>query len=392
MKISVVGVGYVGLSLATLLSRNHEVVAIDIVQAKVDLINNRIPPIVDSDIEYFFNNHKLNLQATTSLEQAFDSEFIIIATPTNYNEKNNQFDTSSVTDVLSKLHNICPNSTFVIKSTVPIGFTSEYCLKNNMDNVLFSPEFLREGKALYDNLHPSRIIVGTISAAQYESALKFVNLLKSASLEKETPFLIIRSTEAESVKLFSNTYLAMRVAFFNELDSFAITKNLSTANIIKGICLDQRIGNYYNNPSFGYGGYCLPKDTKQLLSEYNNTPNDLIRSIVTSNNVRKRFMVDYVKSKVNKTQTIGIYKLAMKYGSDNFRQSAIIDIIDQLLDEGYSLVIYEPLLTNNIFNCPLLGDFSQFISSSDIILTNRMTPELKPFNSKIICRDIFNRD
>ena len=345
MKIAVAGTGYVGLSLATLLSQHNEVVALDILEEKINMINNRISPIRDEYIEKYFKEKNLNLKATLDYKEAFrNADFVIVSTPTNYDEKTKFFDTSSVEDVIKKVINMNDkNITIVIKSTVPVGFI-EYIRKTyNISNIFFSPEFLREGKALYDNLYPSRIIIGENS----EKAKIFANLLKTASLEKNVPILFMNSTEAEAVKLFANTYLALRVSYFNELDTYAELKGLNTKDIIEGVCLDSRIGNQYNNPSFGYGGYCLPKDTKQLKESYNGVPEKLITAIVDSNNTRKEHIVSQIIAKNPKT--VGIFRLTMKSNSDNFRNSAIQDIIQKIKEQGIKIIIYEPSINENYF-------------------------------------------
>lgn len=390
MKIAIAGTGYVGLSLATLLAQSHEVVALDIIPEKVAQINQHQSPIADKDIQHFFATKSLNLRATLDYKDAFlGADFVIISTPTNYDEAQNFFDTSSVEEIIEKVQTLdTPEKpTIVIKSTVPVGFTETMRQKFHTKNIFFSPEFLREGKALYDNLHPSRIIVGSKS----EKAKLFAKLLKSASAEPATPVLFMDSTEAEAVKLFANTYLALRVAYFNELDTYAQSKNLNTKDIISGVCLDPRIGAHYNNPSFGYGGYCLPKDTKQLLANYKHVPQNLIEAIVKSNETRKDFIVQEIL-KQNPT-TIGIYRLTMKTGSDNFRSSAIQDIITKLKSAGKSVIIYEPTLKALKFNdCPVENNLQTFKSTSSIILANRLETELTDVASKIYTRDLFARD
>jgi len=389
MKIAVAGTGYVGLSLATLLSQHNEVVALDILEEKINMINNRISPIRDEYIEKYFKEKNLNLKATLDYKEAFrNADFVIVSTPTNYDEKTKFFDTSSVEDVIKKVINMNDkNITIVIKSTVPVGFI-EYIRKTyNISNIFFSPEFLREGKALYDNLYPSRIIIGENS----EKAKIFANLLKTASLEKNVPILFMNSTEAEAVKLFANTYLALRVSYFNELDTYAELKGLNTKDIIEGVCLDSRIGNHYNNPSFGYGGYCLPKDTKQLKESYNGVPEKLITAIVDSNNTRKEHIVSQIIAKNPKT--VGIFRLTMKSNSDNFRNSAIQDIIQKIKEQGINIIIYEPSINENYFlENKVVNNLNEFKRISDIIITNRYDNILSDVNDKIYTRDIYNRD
>lgn len=389
MKIAVAGTGYVGLSLATLLSQHNEVVALDILEEKINMINNRISPIRDEYIEKYFKEKNLNLKATLDYKEAFrNADFVIVSTPTNYDEKTKFFDTSSVEDVIKKVINMNDkNITIVIKSTVPVGFI-EYIRKTyNISNIFFSPEFLREGKALYDNLYPSRIIIGENS----EKAKIFANLLKTASLKKNVPILFMNSTEAEAVKLFANTYLALRVSYFNELDTYAELKGLNTKDIIEGVCLDSRIGNHYNNPSFGYGGYCLPKDTKQLKESYNGVPEKLITAIVDSNNTRKEHIVSQIIAKNPKT--VGIFRLTMKSNSDNFRNSAIQDIIQKIKEQGIKIIIYEPSINENYFlENKVVNNLNEFKRISDIIITNRYDNILSDVNDKIYTRDIYNRD
>lgn len=389
MKIAVAGTGYVGLSLATLLSQHNEVVALDILEEKINMINNRISPIRDEYIEKYFKEKNLNLKATLDYKEAFRNvDFVIVSTPTNYDEKTKFFDTSSVEDVIKKVINMNDkNITIVIKSTVPVGFI-EYIRKTyNISNIFFSPEFLREGKALYDNLYPSRIIIGENS----EKAKIFANLLKTASLEKNVPILFMNSTEAEAVKLFSNTYLALRVSYFNELDTYAELKGLNTKNIIEGVCLDSRIGNHYNNPSFGYGGYCLPKDTKQLKESYDGVPEKLITAIVDSNNTRKEHIISQIIAKNPKT--VGIFRLTMKSNSDNFRNSAIQDVIKKIKEQDIKIIIYEPSINENYFlENKVVNNLNEFKRISDIIITNRYDNILSDVNDKIYTRDIYNRD
>lgn len=387
MKIAIAGTGYVGLSLAVLLSEHHEVVALDILPDKVNLINQRHSPIKDDYIEKYFKEKSLNLIATTNYHTAFkNADFVIISTPTNYDDKANQFDTKSVEDVLEKLFKTPTNATIIIKSTIPAGYTEKLRQKYHYHNIIFSPEFLREGKALYDNLYPSRIIVGETTPFAHQ----FGDILKKCALNNP-PVLYMSSTEAEAVKLFSNTYLALRIAFFNELDTYAEVKGLNPQNIIRGVSLDPRIGNYYNNPSFGYGGYCLPKDTKQLLSNYQDIPQNLIEAIVKANQTRKSHIANQILA--SHPQTIGIYRLTMKANSDNFRSSAIIDIIKLLRNSGTAVIIYEPTLDSPTFQgCPIISDFDSFANKSDVILTNRLDPIISKYPKKLYTRDLFTRD
>ncbi len=394
MKIAIAGTGYVGLSLATLLSQENEVVALDIVPEKVRMLNELISPIQDEYIEKYFKEakegkRKLNLKATLDYKEAFDkADFVIISTPTNYDEEKNFFDTSSVEDVIEKVLSLNnPETTMVVKSTIPVGYIKSVREKYEIQNIFFSPEFLREGKALYDNLHPSRIIVGDDSKKAHE----FADLLKNASLEKQVPVLFMDSTEAEAVKLFANTYLALRVAYFNELDTYAAAKGLNAKNIIEGVSLDPRIGEHYNNPSFGYGGYCLPKDTKQLLANYKDVPQNLMEAIVKSNTTRKMFIAYDVMNRAE--GTIGFYRLTMKSNSDNFRSSAVQDIIEFLVENGRDVIIYEPALNAPDFKgVPVTTDLDSFKESSSIILTNRMSDELNDVMDKVYTRDLFFRD
>ena len=388
MKIAVAGTGYVGLSLATLLSQNNEVIALDVIPEKVEKINNRISPIKDKEIEDFFKTKDLNLKATLDYKDAFEgAKFIIISTLTNYDDEKNHFDTSSVEDIIQKVISMNINTTMVVKATIPVGFIKAIKQKYNIDNIMFSPEFLREGKALYDNLYPSRIIVGDKS----ERAQEFANLLKNASLKDNVEVKFMDSTEAEAVKLFANTYLALRVAYFNELDTYAEIKGLNTKDIIEGVCLDPRIGSHYNNLSFGYGGYCLPKDTKQLLANYDNVPQNLIRAIVRSNRTRKKHITEMIMRK--NPETVGVYRLTMKSGSDNFGASAIQEIIDRLKLEGVDVIIYEPTLKEKQFNnCKVINNFEEFSKKSDVILANRLEEELKVVKDKVYTRDLYSRD
>ena len=389
MKIAVAGTGYVGLSLATLLSQNNEVWALDIIPEKVEKINKRISPIQDEYIEKFFKEKSLNLKATLDYKEAFkDAKYVIISTPTNYDEEKNFFDTSSVEDIIEKVKSINDkNITMVVKSTIPVGYIEKVKEKYQIDNIFFSPEFLREGKALYDNLYPSRIIVGEKS----QRAKTFANLLVESAEKENIDVLYMNNTEAEAVKLFANTYLALRVAYFNELDTYAEKKGLDASEIIQGVCLDPRIGTHYNNPSFGYGGYCLPKDTKQLLANYKDVPQNLIEAIVKSNATRKQFIADDIL-KTN-PKVIGIYRLTMKSGSDNFRSSAIQDIINILKEYKKEILIYEPTLNEEEFNgCKVTNDLDSFKENSDIIMANRVAEELKDVKKKVYTRDIFNKD
>ncbi len=388
MKIAVAGTGYVGLSLATLLSQKNEVYALDVIPEKVEMINNRISPIRDEKIEEFFKTKDLNLKATLDYKEAFTgAEYVIISTPTNYDDELNYFDTSSVEDIIEKVISLGIETTMVVKSTIPVGFIESMKEKYHIDNILFSPEFLREGKALYDNLYPSRIIVGEKS----KRAEIFANLLKDACLKEDVIIKYMDSTEAEAVKLFANTYLALRVSYFNELDTYAELKGLNTKDIIDGVCLDPRIGDHYNNPSFGYGGYCLPKDTKQLLANYKHVPQNLIEAIVKSNDTRKDHITRMILRKSPKV--VGIYRLTMKTDSDNFRASAIQGIIERLKFYNVEVVIYEPTLKTDTFNdCRVIHEFDNFNELVDVVLVNRMDEQIKHITKEIYTRDLFARD
>ena len=385
-KVCVVGAGYVGMSLAVLLSVKHEVRLLDIDEKRVNLVNSKKSPIADKDIEAFFAEKKLNLTATLKPEEAFlGAEFVIVATPTNYDPKLNYFDTSSVDQVVEEALKLAPSAHIFIKSTLPVGYTAKKSKELGISNLHFSPEFLREGRALRDNLEPSRIIVGS---EDKEIGLKFANMLNDAA-EKKTRVLTMSSTAAECVKLFSNTYLAMRVSFFNELDSFACQKGLDSKEIIDGVCLDPRIGDFYNNPSFGYGGYCLPKDTKQLLANYNDVPNSIIRAIVDSNTIRKDFIAEQIVAKNPKT--VGIYRLVMKAGSDNFRSSAIQGIMKRIKAKGINVIVYEPMMKEEtFFNSKVERDLDTFKRESDLIIANRITDDLKDVLDRIYTRDLFH--
>ncbi len=406
MKIAVVGAGYVGMSLAVLLSQHHDVTVVDVVPAKIEMINRRKSPVYDPQIEEFFAEKQLMLTATTDGASVYrNADFVIIATPTDYDPIKNYFDTSSVEKVIKEVLNVSEDAVIVIKSTVPVGYTQELCDVYHTDRIIFSPEFLREGHALYDNLHPSRIIAGVLNdnAKMREAANTFIELLKEGAVDKDIPVLVTGTSEAEAVKLFANTYLALRVSFFNELDTYAEVRGLDTKQIIEGVCTDPRIGQYYNNPSFGYGGYCLPKDTKQLLANYQDVPENIIGAIVEANRTRKDFVAEQILKKAGyeyyeengcRTQvTIGVYRLTMKIDSDNFRQSSVQGVIKRIKEKGIKVVIYEPTCSESEFmGCKVIHSLQMFKNICDVIISNRYSEELEDCRKKVYTRDIYRKD